>query len=100
MFSIGTHYLSMATLDFTAARTHVESMLGNRFTNADLLREALHAGEPVIISSALVTEQNKRLAMIGDSALDLALAITDYRAGLSRGMSLLPQIFMMRLTVI
>lgn len=49
------------------------------------MQEALHASEPIVIGDRLVDEGNKKLAMIGDSAFDLALAITDYQADLARG---------------
>lgn len=75
----------MANYNLAAARTHMETTLGYQFGNPDLLQEALHAGGPIYIGGKLIDEANKRLAIIGDSALDLALAITDYQGGLSRG---------------
>lgn len=75
----------MALYNFQSARAHVESLLNYQFKQPHLLEEALHAGGPIYINGKYITESNKRLAMIGDSALDLALAVTDYQAGLSRG---------------
>ena len=50
-------------------------MIGYQLTNADLLQEALYGGGPIFIGSKFIVEGNTRLAMIGYSALDLALAI-------------------------
>ena len=76
----------MAHYDFTAARNHVETMIGYQFINPDLLQEALHAGGPIVIGGKSIDEGNKRLAMIGDHALSLSLCISDYNSGASRGM--------------
>lgn len=81
----GLDVSNMVLYNFQSARSHVESLLNYRFMKPYLLEEALHAGGPIYISGKYIAEGNKRLAMIGDSALDLALAVTDYQAGLPRG---------------
>lgn len=78
----------MAQYDFAAARAHVQKMIGYEFTTASLLEEALYAGGPTTIGGRSIKEGNKRLAMIGDHLLSLVICITDYRADLTRGMSL------------
>ena len=71
--------------NFQSARTHIETILNYQFIHPHLLEEALHASGPVYINGNFVEEGNKKLTMIGDSVLDLALAITEYQAGFSRG---------------
>lgn len=78
---------TMATYDFAASRRHAEDMLGYEFTNLDYLQGALHAGDPVEIGEKLVDDRNKKLAVVGDAALDLALAVTSYEGGASRSRS-------------
>lgn len=69
--------------------THtLKTLIGYQFVNTGLLEEALHAVGPTFIGDKLITEANKRLAVIGDSALDLALSITEHQNDLSRGMPL------------
>lgn len=65
----------------------VETIIGYQFTDPSKLWEALQApGSPVSsINGRRITEGNKRLAMIGDSVLKLALVSKWYSGDGSRG---------------
>ncbi|KAG6997512.1 hypothetical protein G7Y79_00040g076770 [Physcia stellaris] len=65
----------MATQETAEAVTSVKAILGYHFTDLSLLIEALQASGPLVRpdSGWLKSEGNKRLALLGDAALRLAL---------------------------
>lgn len=72
---------------FREAKTELEIILGHNFVNEDILREALWAAGPGSVGHRLFPEGNKRLALVGDAALKIALVHHSYTKGRSRGMS-------------
>lgn len=78
----------MVTDKKTAAIEAVETLIQYKFKETELLWEALNTG-PVASLGQLARpdgDGNKRLAVIGDSVLQLALAEDWYKGGTSRGM--------------
>lgn len=78
----------MITDKKTAAIEAVETLIQYKFKETELLWEALNTG-PVASPGQLARpngDGNKRLAVIGDSVLQLALAEDWYKGGTSRGM--------------
>ena len=67
----------------------VQSILGYRFTNLELLLEALKAaGSGLNLARDLSSmDGNKRIAQVGDGALKLALAANWYHSEDTRGWS-------------
>ncbi|KAK4613811.1 hypothetical protein CLAFUW4_09027, partial [Fulvia fulva] len=70
---------------FREAKTELEIILGHNFVNEDILREALWAAGPGSVGHRLFPEGNKRLALVGDAALKIALVHHSYTKGRSRG---------------
>lgn len=51
---------------------YIEKLIGYVFRDSNFLREALYVGPPIELGGRSVFEANRRLAMVGDSALKLA----------------------------
>lgn len=62
-----------------------ESLIQYKFKDSALLWEALNTGPVLTPGLPVPPEGNKRLAVIGDTVLQLALAEDWYRGGTSRG---------------
>lgn len=65
----------------------VENIIGYQFTNTCVIWEALQAaGSPVyVIGNRILLDGNKRLAVLGDKVLDLALAEAWHEGDDARG---------------
>lgn len=100
-------------MEFAAARVYVEGVLGYKFANEDLLREAIQAGKwflermmalqsalfshvlypylqltarstaPTYSGGLVLPQANRPLAMVGDKAMDLILVSSGYKSGFS-----------------
>ena len=77
----------MASIHKTITIRAVESLIQYKFHNTDLLWEALHSRQIRIDScgAAVPPDGNKRLAIIGDAVMQLALAEDWYKGVGSRG---------------
>ena len=73
----------MADAKLLAARRHFETLFLRSFDDQNTLKEAFWA-YPTVIDGKEVPEGNKKLAVIGDSAMDVVVARESYRAGMSR----------------
>ena len=83
MFALNS--VTSSRKSFHEARSHVEKLLNYTFANENLLLEALYAGGLALIGGRAVKEANKRLALVGDRAMDLILAHEDYGNESTRG---------------
>lgn len=73
----------------SVANVAVEAIIGYQFNDPSLLTEALQAsGSPVrSAGTRAIPDGNKRLALLGDTVLKLALLDHWYEAGHPRGSS-------------
>ena len=69
----------------TEALKHLETLFNYSFKDKSLLQEALHADGPFRINGRWVDDGNKRLAVVGDSAIGVCLSHSSYHAGLTKG---------------
>jgi len=75
----------MMSHEKTATIEAVESLIQYKFKDSALLWEALNTKPVVTPGLPVPPEGNKRLAVIGDSVLQLALAEGWYKGNTSRG---------------
>ena len=76
LFNYDPSTFAMAEVDKMNRIHGVEAIIGYRFTESSMIWEALQAaGSPVqVIGNRRIVGGNKRLAVLGDCVLDLALA--------------------------
>lgn len=64
-----------------------QEILSYNFQNLDLLREALQApGSGSVVGGVVLSQGNKRLALLGQSVLEMSIHHTCYSTGSTRGM--------------
>lgn len=78
----------MASNDMMARIHGIEDVIGYHFTNPLLIWEALQApgSNVVAIGGRRLADGNKRLAVLGDTVLQLAVAEDWFRGDESKGM--------------
>ena len=75
----------MTLVSFAQAHEQIQVLLQYSFSDTDYLEEALYAC-PGYVRRTVLLDSNKRLAMVGDSAVDLVVNEMSYREGLSKGL--------------
>lgn len=80
----------MTDIIYSTARTDLETLLQYNFTDVAVLKEALTAF-PTSIDWKRIQEGNKRLALVGDAAMNVVVAKEAYRADVSKGTFRIPQ---------
>lgn len=73
------------TFNFARSRAHFENFLNYKFNRPNLLHEALITAGSTVIAGQVIHDGNKRLALVGDAAMDLYLLHHLYLANFTKG---------------